>query len=66
MDGDLSDLASRLWGSAPPVEFSFPPDAGSCGLSISSQGGGVGPPPSKAVYPRHWWHMCCELKGTAA
>ena len=41
--------AQDLRGSAPPKEFSFPPDAGSCGLWIGMTDGGVGPPPSKAV-----------------
>lgn len=41
--------ASRLRGSAPPEEFSFPPDAGSCGLSIAFHGGGISPPHSKAA-----------------
>lgn len=52
LSGDsMANGASRLWGSAPPEEFSFPPDEGSCGLSIDMTDGGVCPPPSKAVHP---------------
>lgn len=46
--------ASGLRGGAPPGEFSFPPDAGSCGLSIGMTDGGVRPPPSKAARPWRW------------
>lgn len=48
------DAASRLRGSAPLKEFSFPSDAGSCGLLIGMTDGGVCPPFSKAVHPWHW------------
>lgn len=41
-DGRLMAV-SRLRGSAPLKEFSFPPDAGSCGLSICMTDGGVLP-----------------------
>jgi len=51
-DGNIpvfTEAVSRHWGSAPPEELSFPPDAGSCGLLISCHDGGVCPPPSKAA-----------------
>ncbi len=39
--------------SESPVEFSFPPDADSCGLSIGMTDGGVCPSLSKAVWSPH-------------
>ena len=51
----VPDPASRLRGSGPPGEFSFPPDGGRCGLSIGMTDGGVCPLLSKAAYPWRWW-----------
>ena len=50
---------SRLRGGGTPEEFSFPPDADPCGLSIASQVGGVSPPLSKAVWSPCWWSWLC-------
>jgi len=52
MGGDARLMAvSRLWGSAPLKEFSFPPDAGSCGLSIGMTDGGVLPSAQQGSVP---------------
>ena len=55
-DGDITQARpSRPRDSGSPEEFSFPPDADSCGLSIGMTDGGVSPPLSKAVWSPHRW-----------
>lgn len=51
LSGDTPLIAgsSRPRGSGPPEEFSFPPDAGSCGLLNGMTDGGIGPPPGRAA-----------------
>lgn len=51
----LKDGAPRPRGSAPSMEFSFPPDAGLCGLPIGMTDGDVCPPLSKAARFMRWW-----------
>lgn len=69
--GDTRVTPCRLRGSEAPGEFSFPPDADSCGLSIACHHGGVRPALSKAVRSPCWWSFhskrvtprCAPTKG---